>query len=227
MSRFSLFSPGKGGLLVPVAPLLCLAIAIGHVVAEKDGDPADFVEITSLDDTILIELAYATRDNFCNEVLYDSDRGFLRREVARKLVAANQSLAPMGLGLKVWDGYRPQSVQRRMWELSPSPGYVANPKYGSKHNRGAAVDLTLYSLATGVELEMPTEYDAFVPAAGANALLSDTQVVKHREALQNAMRAQGFTTIQSEWWHFNYSGWRRFPLEDRKLSELAAEADAD
>jgi len=203
-------------LLAPVPPL--------RAESEKAGD---FVELKRLDPTLVIDLPYATEDNFCKVKLYPVERCFLRREVADALVAAHRSLADRGLGLKIWDGYRPHSVQYLMWEKSPLPGFVGHPKQGSKHNRGAAVDVTLVDLATGEEREMPTPYDEFSPRAHSNDFKLPAAVAENRKILQTAMRAQGFMTIQSEWWHFDHRKWADFPLADVSLVDLAAQSDRE
>lgn len=200
-------------------------LALSPATAEES--PDDFVELVRLDPTLVIDLPYATEDNFCQTVLYPVERCFLRREVAEAVVAAQRSLAERGLGLKVWDGYRPHSVQYKMWEVSPLPNYVGDPKRGSKHNRGAAVDVTLVDLATGEELPMPTPYDEFSPRAHTGYFKLSAEVAENRKILQEAMRAQGFMTIPSEWWHFDYRGWDRFALSDVSLVDLAAKSDAE
>ncbi|HRQ90543.1 MAG TPA: M15 family metallopeptidase, partial [Bacteroidia bacterium] len=206
--------------------LLCLASA-SLTASPSPKDDMDFTEIVRLDPTIRIELPYATENNLCKTVLYPVERCFLRPEVAKALVAAHRSLAPHGIGLKVWDGYRPHSVQYRMWEKAPFPGYVGSPRQGSKHNRGAAVDVTLVDLATGAELEMPTPYDEFSPRAHAGYFKISETVAENRRRLQTAMRTQGFSTIESEWWHFDYRRWADFPLADTPLEVLAAKSDEE
>jgi D-alanyl-D-alanine dipeptidase/outer membrane protein assembly factor BamB len=206
-------------------PLLLLLLVFGAPVrADRDDE---FVELKRLDPTIVIELPYATEDNFCKAVLYPVERCFLRRKVAEALLSAHRSLADRGLGLKVWDGYRPHSVQYLMWEKSPLPGFVGHPKEGSKHNRGAAVDVTLVELATGNELPMPTPYDEFSPRARRGYLKVSAEIAENRRILQTGMRANGFMTIESEWWHFDHRDWSQFPLADFSLETLAAQSDRD
>lgn len=202
-------------LLVPV---FCL-LTPGACAAPRDEE--NFVEVVSLDRTILVELPYATKENFTGHQLYPVARCFLRKEVARQLVAAHRSLKPLGYGIKIWDGYRPRSVQYKMWEVFPKPGYVGDPKRGSKHNRGAAVDVTLFDLATGEELDMPTAYDHFGLRAHANFSPLPEPVEKNRRLLQDTMRKHGFSTIPTEWWHFDFRGWERFPLENIPIEDLA------
>jgi D-alanyl-D-alanine dipeptidase len=165
-------------------PLLAVSAAMAD-------SPSDFVEPSKLDPTIRIELPYATEKNFCKIKLYPVERCFLRREVAEKLVEAHRSLAKEGIGIKIWDGYRPHSVQYTMWDASPSPGYVGHPRQGSKHNRGAAVDVTLVDLETGKELEMPTPYDEFSPRAHSSYFKLSEKVAANRKRLQTAMREAG------------------------------------
>lgn len=203
-------------------PFLLILLVV-PLAARED----DFVELKRLEPSLMIELPYATEDNFTKEKLYPVARCFLRRRVAESLLAAHRSLADRGLGLKIWDGYRPHSVQYRMWEKAPFPGYVGDPKLGSKHNRGAAVDLTLIDLETGKELAMPTPYDEFTPRAHRDYFKLPPEVAENRRILQETMLAHGFMTIESEWWHFDHREWSRFPLSDVSLETLAARSDRD
>lgn len=207
-----------GMWLFPLLSLLCVPAALAD-------SASDFVEPSTLDPTIRIELPYATANNFCKKKLYPVERCFLRRAVAEKLVEAHRSLAKDGLGLKIWDGYRPHSVQYLMWDASPSPGYVGHPKQGSKHNRGAAVDVTLVELKTGNECAMPTPYDEFSPRAHLNYFQVSEEIAANRTRLQTAMREAGFLPIDSEWWHFDYRDWAHFPLANFPIEDLAADSD--
>jgi D-alanyl-D-alanine dipeptidase len=138
----------------------------------------------------------------------------LRPEVARALARVQRSLERQGLGLLVWDCYRPPAVQRALWERNPHPGQVANPRAGSNHTRGAAVDLTLVA-ADGGPLPMPTDFDAFTPAARQGATEGVSPAAqKNRETLRRAMTAEGFTPIRQEWWHFDAKRARSYPLLD-------------
>jgi len=182
----------------------------------------DLVDIISLDSTIIIDLRYATADNFMKEVLYSANICLLRKAVAEKLLKVHKGLRKQGLGLKVWDGYRPLSVQKKMWEKMPNPGYVANPKYGSNHNRGAAVDVTLVD-SSGAELEMPTGFDDFTKKAASNYPNVTKEAFKNRKILQEAMKAHGFKTIKSEWWHFNDCNVKKYPVIDVPLKKIVTE----
>lgn len=187
---------------------------------------SDLVEVKSVNPNILVSLPYASEDNFCKQILYPVERCFLRREVAEKLSLVQQDLEKEGYGLKIWDGYRPRSVQYKMWSVAPNTNYVADPRRGSRHNRGAAVDLTLVDAETGEEVPMPTAYDVFNVKAHAYYKKLPPEVIANRTRLQQAMTRHGFRVMSTEWWHFDYSGWERFSLLDTPLEELAAEADA-
>ena len=180
----------------------------------------DFVEIIQLDSTIIIDLKYATPNNFVGQVLYDSDRCFLRQVTAERLVRVQRALQKRGLGLKIWDGYRPHSVQFKMWELVPNPDFVGNPYKGSRHNRGAAVDVTLVD-SLGNELEMPTPFDDFTDKARRRYKKLPPHILKNRQILEDAMKAQGFIPLTSEWWHFDDPNWKKFKLENISIKELA------
>ena len=161
------------------------------------------VEIGSLDPSIRVELKYATADNFMKEPLYrNGAKAFLRRSVAERLLKAQALLKDRGLSIKVFDAYRPLSVQKRMFERFPYPGFVADPAKGSNHNRGAAVDVTLTD-AQGREWGMPSAYDEFSPRSHIRYLSSDAQAMAHREILQQTLIEAGFEPLETEWWHFN------------------------
>lgn len=180
---------------------------------------SELVNIKTLDSTIVVEIKYASADNFMKEVLYTADICLLRRTVAEKLVKVHQFLQKGGLGLKVWDGYRPLSIQRKMWEKIPDPGYVADPKFGSNHNRAAAVDVTLVDFM-GNELEMPTKFDDFTKKARYNYPHVSETALENRKILQNAMRSQDFQIIKSEWWHFNDCDAKKYSILDIPLENF-------
>ncbi len=193
-----------------------LILLPGFLTAQQ---PDDLVDIMELDSTIVVELKYATNDNFLQDTLYSANICLLRRAVAERLVKVHQSLRQIGMGLKIWDGYRPLSVQKKMWEKMPDPRYVANPQRGSNHNRGAAVDVTLVDL-NGNELEMPTEFDDFSRRASSDYPFVSDPVKKNRTILQDAMQAQGFQAISSEWWHFNDKDCKKYSVLDVPLEKF-------
>ncbi len=179
----------------------------------------DLVDISTLDSTIVVDIKYATSDNFMGEVLYSANICLLRHAVAERLVKVQQYLRAQGYGLKIWDAYRPLSVQKKMWAKVPNSSYVANPKYGSNHNRGAAVDVTLVDLQ-GRDVEMPTGFDDFSPKAGSNYPNISAAAQKHRAILQQAMRQFGFKSIRSEWWHFNDAEIKKYEVLDIPLNQF-------
>jgi zinc D-Ala-D-Ala dipeptidase len=179
----------------------------------------DLVDIKSINPRILVDIRYATSNNFVGRPVYSRAKCFLRRKVALKLDAIQQKLEKIGLGLKIWDGYRPHSVQKIFWEIVPDPRYVAPPEIGSRHNRGAAVDLTLVD-DQGKELKMPTDFDDFSDKAHLNYDRLPKEVIYNRTLLENIMRAHDFIPCQTEWWHFDDEEGEKYPIEDKPLEEL-------
>lgn len=169
---------------------------------------------------IPLDIRYATPNNFMKKTLYPSAKAYLRAPAARALTEVQRELAAQGIGIKVFDAYRPYAVTVAMWEPIKNPDYVADPKKGSRHNRGAAVDLTLIDLKTGAELPMPTPYDDFTPRAAHafNELPAD--VLASRALLRDVMVKHGFDPLPSEWWHFDFRGWERFDLLDVAFADL-------
>ncbi len=170
------------------------------LVKPKD---TDFVRVTDYIPNVITELKYHTHDNFTGQVIYEFEDVFLRYGTVRKLQAVVQELEQQGLGIKIWDGFRPVSAQFKLWEICPNSTYVANPNKGySNHSRGFAVDLTLVD-SRGEELEMPTGFDDF--SARADRDYSDcTQVqTANAQLLEAVMEKHGFQGYWGEWWHFN------------------------
>ena len=178
------------------------------------------VEVASSDPRIRVRTVYATPDNFVGEALYPVSRTYLRRSAMERLSAVQTSLAARGYGLIVYDGYRPWSVTKRMWDVVGDPDFVADPSKGSRHNRGMAVDCGLVD-AIGAPLPMPTAFDAFVPEARADAEVPEPMAT-HRQILVDAMAAEGFRVLSSEWWHFDLDGWEEKALLDVPIEELEA-----
>lgn len=170
---------------------------------------------------IPLDIRYATPDNFMKQTLYPSAKAFLRAPAARALADVQRELAAQGLGIKVFDGYRPYAVTVAMWEPIKNPDYVADPKKGSRHNRGAAVDLTLIDLKTGAEVAMPTPYDDFTPRAAQSFNDLPADVLANRALLNDVMTRHGFDPLPSEWWHFDFRGWERFELLDVPFESFA------
>lgn len=199
-----------------LASLLLAASALLPSCASSDPRASDFVDVAAFIPGIRVELPYATEQNFFKHRFYASNRCLLRRQVAERLRAAQHDLNTQGLGLKVWDGYRPRSVQWEFWKVMPDEKYVADPRKGSRHNRGAAVDVTLVDLMTGRELVMPTGFDDFTPKAAADYPQVSPEAKGNRALLQAVMIRHNFDIFPSEWWHFDSRGWERFPIENFK-----------
>lgn len=181
----------------------------------------DFVDIARLDASIRVDLRYATANNFTGQAVYPpSARCYLRARVAQRLQAVQRELSTQRLGLKVFDCYRPLSVQRRFFALVPDERYVANPSKGSRHNRGAAVDLTLVD-AAGAEQPMPTSFDDFSERAHRDFMALPNEAIANRARLEAAMTHQGFVPLPTEWWHFDDRDAKTDPLADVSFDELA------
>jgi zinc D-Ala-D-Ala dipeptidase len=180
---------------------------------------ARLVDIRTVNRNIRLDIRYATTNNFLKRKLYSTAKCALRSSVAQKLGKVQTDLEKIGLGLKVYDCYRPFSVTKQMWEVLPDPNYVANPARGSRHNRGAAIDLTLVD-RTGKELEMPTPYDDFTTKAHRNYAGGSAQSRKNRQLLEDAMKKQGFIGISTEWWHFDSEDWQKFAILDISLGAI-------
>ncbi|RPE12257.1 hypothetical protein EGT74_01485 [Chitinophaga lutea] len=169
---------------------------------------------------IAIDVRYATKDNFTKTALYPFAAVWLRQPAYEALLRLQEYLEPIGLGLKIFDGYRPYRVTEKMWEIVPDDRYAANPKTGSGHNRGVAVDLTLIYLKTGKELPMPTPYDDFTEKAHHDYMDLDAEVIENRTLLRTLMEAHGFVALETEWWHYALKDAARFPLMDIGFEEL-------
>jgi D-alanyl-D-alanine dipeptidase len=175
---------------------------------------ADLVELVKMDPTIKLEIRYATTNNFLGSVFYAQARAFMQRPAAEAVVRANQVLKKSGYGLLIHDGYRPWYVTKTFWESTPleKKWLVADPSSGSRHNRGCAIDLTLYDLKTGRAVEMPSTYDESTPRAYAFYPGGTELQHWYRALLRRAMEAEGFTVNPNEWWHFDYKDWKNYRI---------------
>jgi D-alanyl-D-alanine dipeptidase len=179
-------------------------------------------EIVRLDSTIHLDIRYATANNFMKRPMYSQARAFLQRPAADALLRAHRALRKHGFGILVFDGYRPWQVTKKFWdETEPSKrSFVADPAKGSKHNRGCAVDCSLYNLKTGAEVSMPTPYDDFSPDAAARAHAGTPEERKLRDLLRRVMEAEGFRVEPNEWWHFDFRAWREYSIQDVPFEQL-------
>jgi D-alanyl-D-alanine dipeptidase len=170
---------------------------------------------------LVIDLKYATKNNFTKQILYKKPEAFLRLQAAIALKKINEELAEMGLGLKVFDAYRPYRITKKMWKLVHDERYVANPVKGSGHNRGAAVDVTLVKNPTKEELLMPTAFDDFTEKAHHNYMSLSNEIINNRALLKKIMEKHGFVALETEWWHYSLpNAASRFELLDLDFEEL-------
>lgn len=219
--------PASGNVfrITPRAPydeLMKTALASSPPREEGDFLPTDLVEVVTLDSTIKLDVRYAGTDNFMSSKFYSSPRAFLQRPAAEATVRAHQALKAHGYGLLIHDGYRPWYVTKMFWDATPDPLriFVADPSQGSRHNRGCAVDLTLYDLKTGEPVVMPSGYDEMSPRAFPNYPGGTSRQRALRALLREAMEAEGFTVYETEWWHFDYKDWRRYRIGTARFEEL-------
>ena len=210
----------------PVAELLPIALAAKPPVESGEFHPSDLVELTALDPTIKLDIRYATTRNFLGTPVYAQARAFLQRPAAEALARVSASLRTEGFGLLVHDAYRPWYVTKIFWDATPPAKheFVADPAAGSRHNRGCAVDLTLYTLADGKPVEMPSLYDEMSERAYPNYAGGPEQPRRLRELLRRHMEAEGFSVYQSEWWHYDYRDWKNYAIQNRRFEEIGAPA---
>jgi D-alanyl-D-alanine dipeptidase len=178
------------------------------------------VEISKYIPGIQLDIRYASTDNFMHERMYNQARAFTRLPVAKALKAVQAELNAKGLGLKIYDGYRPYTITEKFYKKASDKHFVADPKKGSKHNRGCAIDLSLINLKTGKELDMPTPFDSFSKKAAADYKDLPPIVIQNRELLKTVMQSHGFRVLGNEWWHFDFIGWQNFEILDVPFEQL-------
>lgn len=186
----------------------------------KDYPKKKLVDLAHLIPGIELDIRYATKNNFTGEKIYRDDRAFMRLPAAKALKKIQQELNKKGLGLKIFDAYRPYSATVKFYEVYPDTNFVAAPWHGSKHNRGCAVDLTLIDLNTGEELSMPTPFDDFTAKAAQSYNDLPAEVLTNRALLRNTMMTHGFTMIPNEWWHYDFIGWKEYELLNIPIADL-------
>jgi D-alanyl-D-alanine dipeptidase len=183
---------------------------------KEDGEflQADLVELRKLDPSIRLEIRYATTNNFLGTVFYSQPRAFMQRDAAEAVMRANMKLHQFGYGLLIHDAYRPWYVTKVFWDATPDDKkvFVADPSKGSRHNRGCAVDLTLYDLNTKTPIQMVSTYDETTARAYPEYSGGTSLQRWHRGLLRAAMEAEGFTVYDAEWWHFDYKDWRKYRI---------------
>ena len=209
-------------------PVLCLIIVLQ--TSAQSGPPkeqnkreADLIELKKLDKTIKLDIRYATANNFVGRAVYPEARAFLQRPAAEALVRVHKLLKKEGLGIVIFDGYRPWAITKLFWEVvrEDQRKYVADPAKGSKHNRGCAVDLSIYDLKTGFAVTMPSGFDEFTMRASPDYKGGTTEETANRDKLRRMMEAEGFTVNANEWWHFDYQDWERYAIYDISFDEAS------
>jgi D-alanyl-D-alanine dipeptidase len=211
------------GAMVALAVLLAAQTPMGPPTTGGPYRPSALVELVKLDPTIRLDIRYATANNFVGRAVYPEARAFLQRPAADALLLANRKLKAKGYGLVVYDAYRPWSITKLFWDITPADKKmcVADPAVGSKHNRGCAVDIGLYDIRTGAIVEMPGAYDemserSFVSYTGGTA-----QQRAHRDLLRNTMEQDGyFFVYPEEWWHYDFRDFREYAVQDIPFSAI-------
>jgi zinc D-Ala-D-Ala dipeptidase len=186
---------------------------------EKNSDK-ELIDLEKFIPGIVIDIKYATPDNFTKKILYPKAKAFVRLPVAKALLKIQTELKLKGLELKIFDGYRPYDITIFMWGATELKKYVANPKEGSRHNRGCAVDLTIIDSKTGLELEMPTLYDDFTVKAHHNYKKLSKSAINNRALLKDLMVRHGFKIMAAEWWHYDFTGWKNYELMNISFDDL-------
>jgi len=222
-------APADSYHITPSKPVAALRTAALQAKPPAEAGPfrkADLVELAPLDPAIQLDIRYAQSNNFLSTPLYAQARAFLQRPAAEALLRALKKLQPLGYGLLIHDAYRPWYVTEIFWEATPPDKrmFVADPQKGSRHNRGCAVDLTLYDLATGKPIEMPGLYDEMSERSFPNFPGGTSLQRWHRDLLRRAMESEGFTVDENEWWHYDYKDWRSYPILNVPFEDLQAGA---
>ncbi len=208
--------------LRPVDELRAEALKATPPVESGSLRKPDLVELASLDPTIHLDIRYATSNDFLGTPVYSQARAFLQRPAAEALLRVQRKLSALGYGLLIHDAYRPWYVTKIFWDATPPEGkiFVADPAQGSRHNRGCAVDLTLYDLPTGRPIEMPGTYDEMSPRSFPDYPGGTSLQRWHRDLLRRAMESEGFSVYEAEWWHFDYKDWKEYPILNVPFEKL-------
>jgi zinc D-Ala-D-Ala dipeptidase len=203
--------------------LILLSPAVAQPPVETNKREADLIELIKLDKTIKLDIRYATANNFVGRKVYPEARAFLQRPAAEGLVRVHKLLKKEGLGLVIFDGYRPWSITKLFWEVTPEDKriFVADPSKGSKHNRGCAVDLSIFDRKTGKLVPMPSGYDEFSQRASPDYTGGTPEERANRDKLRRLMEAEGFVVNANEWWHFDYKDWEQYAIYDISFTEAA------
>lgn len=192
---------------------------------EQNKREARLIELITLDPTIKLDIRYATEDNFVGKKVYPQARAFLQKPAAKGVAKVHRKLAKQGLGIVIFDGYRPWSITKLFWEVTPDDKrkFVANPEKGSKHNRGCAVDLSIFDLKTGELIDMPSGFDEFTERASPDYTGGTETQRANRDLLRKLMEDEGFTVNPNEWWHFDYKDWEKYAIYDISFGDAASQ----
>jgi D-alanyl-D-alanine dipeptidase len=182
----------------------------------------NLVELVKLDSTIKLDIRYATKYNFVGQPVYKEARAFLQKDAAEALKKVNTKMHILGYGLLVFDGYRPWDVTKLFYDVTSKENkkFVADPKEGSRHNRGCAIDVSLYDLVTKKEIEMPGVYDEMTDRSYFDYTGGTEEQRKARDLLIAAMQEEGFTVYKYEWWHFDYKDWQQYRITNKPFEEI-------
>ena len=215
-------TPGGIYRITPVRPIEQLRVEALRATPPAEAPGKRTPDLAELASPIKLDIRYATADNLLSTPVYTQARAFLQRPAAEALARVNQTLRPQGYGLILHDAYRPWYVTKIFWDATPADKhiFVANPAEGSKNNRGCAVDLSLYDLKSGQEVEMPSVYDEMTERAYSNYPGGTDAQRRRRKILRDAMEAEGFTVNPEEWWHFDYKDWREYPILNVPFEKL-------
>jgi len=209
--------------LAPAIFFSLFSSAFAQTSAPKEANKreADLIELIKLDKSIKLDIKYATADNFVGKAVYPEARAFLQRPAAEAVVRVHKWLGKQGLGIVIYDGYRPWAITKLFWDVvrEDQRKFVADPAKGSKHNRGCAVDLGIYDLKTGQAIPMPSAYDEFTDRASPDYAGGTDEERANRDKLRQLMEAEGFTVNPNEWWHFDYKGWEQYAIYDISFAE--------
>ncbi|MCP1246089.1 M15 family metallopeptidase [Acetobacter cerevisiae] len=211
--------------ITPVKPLEVLmheALAASPPVQDKIVRAPDLVDLATLTPDFKFDIRYATTENFLSTPVYSSSHAFLEKPAAEALARASEYLKTKGYGLLIFDAYRPWFITKLFWDATPADKhqFVANPAHGSRHNRGCAVDLTLYDLKTGQQVTMPSGFDEMTPRAYSNYPDAPEEQKKARDLLRDAMQQEGFIQLPAEWWHFDYRDWNKYPVQNIRFEDI-------
>lgn len=191
-----------------------------YLKAVKVDARKELIDLEKFIPGIVLDIRYATKNNFTGEQIYNLPKAYARKPVAEALKKVQADLKVQGLGIKIFDAYRPYKATVKFYEVYKDTTYVASPYRGSRHNRGCAIDMTLIVLKTGEALKMPTPYDSFQKEAWPTTPISDPEARKNRKLIIDAMQKHGFKVNSSEWWHFDFIGYKQYEVLDIDFEEL-------